>query len=93
MLGNHRIKKRSYYLFAVLKHNIMHCGTYSTNGVNDTITSVETGEIFHSIHDFVYSVYGMNTKNEFYNCYYYSEFRNRWRPIRYIVVKSKTKRN
>jgi hypothetical protein len=92
MLGNFRIKKRAYYLFAVRKHNVMHCAAYSTNGMIETITSIETGEIFHSLYDFVFSILGMNTRNEFDDCVYYSEFRNRWRPIKYIIVKSKTKK-
>jgi hypothetical protein len=93
MLGNLRIKKRAYYLFAIRKNNIMHCASYSTNGVNEIVTSIETGEIFHSLYDFVYSILGMRTKDEFENCVYYSEFRNKWRSIKYIIVKSKSKKH
>jgi hypothetical protein len=89
MLGDLRIKKRSYYLFAVRKNNIMHCGSYSSDGLDEIITSIETGEIFHSLYDFAFSILGMRVTNEYADCVYYSEFRNRWRSIKHIIRKTR----
>ena len=89
MLGNLRIKKKGYYLFAVRKNNIMYCGTYSRREMGEIITSTTTGEIFYSLYDFIFSVLKTKKINELKDCVYYSEYRNKWRSVRHILRKAK----
>lgn len=89
MFGKSLIKDKKYLILAIRKNNILHCGVYTKSHDNfEIITSIETGEIFDSIKSFVISVIGLYTKNEYKECLYYNETKNRWRSIKYIMYST-----
>lgn len=77
-------KSYSYLLLLVYKNNIDHCATYYKGVDGEYITSISTGERFYNLYDFVFSINGLATINEFMECYFYSEVCENWVPIAYL---------
>ena len=77
----------NYHILAVRKNNIMYCASYNKMSHSEIITSIETGETFHSINAFTASILGMNATNEVKDCLYYSDKRMKWRSIKRILKK------
>jgi hypothetical protein len=87
MFGKTTFKDKKYLLLSVFKNDIYHCGIYSNCGVNETITSINSGEIFHNLEDFVNSIVDGITENEWKTCLYYNESKKRWRSVKYLLRK------
>jgi hypothetical protein len=88
MLGNLRIKKHSFYIFAVCdEDDILHCASYINEYGKEYIISIETGEKFYSLYTFAIKVLGKTSIDEYKKCFYYSENREKWRSIKYILKK------
>lgn len=90
MFGKTFIKDKKYLLLSINKNDIYYCAVYSKNSKyskNETITSVNTGEIFYNLKDYVNSILETKSKNEWKDCLYYNENKKRWRSIKYILMK------
>ena len=84
MFGKKMIKPKKYILLSVIKNDIYNCGIYS----NDTITTINTGDIFYNLEDFVYSILKTKSGKEWKECLYYNENKKRWRSVKYITKKN-----
>jgi len=87
MLGNLRFKKKSYYLVAVRKDDVIYCGSYIKDKHDEFIISINTGEKFYSLHKFAATMLNRKFVNEYRECIYYSEYQNKWRSIKHILKK------
>lgn len=74
--------ENKYILLGVKKGETIYCGTYNDNKV----LSLNTGEIFYSIKDFVEIILGLNFRNELEQCFYYDDIENNWKSISSIIV-------
>ncbi len=88
MFGMKVMKNKSYILVAVQKNGIMYCGSYDNHKTKETITSLNTGEVFYDIKDFVNSILQEKTENEWKDCLYYNETKKRWRSVKYLLKKN-----
>ena len=88
MFGKTMIKNKKYILLAIIKDDKYHCGIYSNNGINESITDIDTGSIFYNIRDFSNSILKTDTNNELKECLYYNENKKRWRSVKYILKKN-----
>lgn len=89
MFGKEALKVRKYLLLSVHKNDICHCGIYSNCGKNETITTINTCEIYHNLEDFVNSIIETKSNDEWTTCLYYNESKKRWRSVKYLLKKSK----
>ena len=87
MFGKTAIKSKKYHLLSVRKNDICYCGIYSNNGIEETITSINTGDIFYNLEEFVNSILETKTENEWNDCQYYNESKKRWRAVKYLLKK------
>lgn len=87
MFGRTMIKSKKYLLLAVIKNNTYHCGVYSKNGSNETITDINTNSIFYKLENFVNSIIDTNPGDELKVCLYYNENKKRWRSVKYLLKK------
>jgi hypothetical protein len=88
MFGKPFIKNKNYLILAVRKNEVLYCGSYTKNQNYEYITSLDTGEIFHSLKEFVVNVIGFHSKNEYKECLYYNDTKKRWRSVKYILKKT-----
>lgn len=88
MFGKTMIKNKKYILLAVIKNDKYYCGIYSNNGIDESITDINTGTIFYNIKKFVNSILKTDFKNELKECLYYNENKKRWRSVKYILKKN-----
>lgn len=77
----------SYLLLGVNNFDVMYCGSYNCNenGV-ETITSINSGETFYSFKEFVVSILGMHSTDEWMECCIYDEEAKQWGEIGYFYV-------
>jgi hypothetical protein len=87
MFGKNAYKNRKYLLLSICKNDIYHCGIYSNCGNSETITSINTGNIFYNLEDFVNDILETKSKNEWKDCLYYNETKKRWRSVKYLLKK------
>jgi hypothetical protein len=80
------MKHKNYLLVAVRKNDILYTGSY-TNSSKSLITSLNTGEVYYNLKDFVNSILEEETKNEWKDCLYYNETKKRWRSVKYLLKK------
>jgi hypothetical protein len=86
MLGNRSIIKKNYILLGVYKNNKYYCGSYTRDDKDlEQITNISTGEVFHSLRNFVESILGFNTTYEWMNCYYYDDYTSKWYPMELLL--------
>lgn len=80
MFGFDTIEKKNYLLLGVYKCNVIYTGVYSydkdTN--KESIVSINSGETFYDLKSFVFSILGLNSTLEWYECYYYDEYQSNW---------------
>jgi len=87
----------AYRLLAVCNYEDTHCGAYNSIDGLETITSLQTGEVFYSVKDFVFSVIGMHSTDEWLECIFFVEpsfsddetpvllERGGWFPLRFCL--------
>lgn len=75
MFGHTINDYQSYRLLGVLKNGVVYTGTYYRNFSEreETITATLSGEVFYSIKDFVLSVNGLSSQDEWMECLFYAE--------------------
>jgi len=78
MLGKSVIMNHSYLLISVEKNGIRYCASYSKDDEKETITSINTGEVFYTLKSFVESILGFSSTYEWSDCYYYDEYNSQW---------------
>ena len=76
----------SYRLFGVHKNGMLYCATYyyDDNGI-ETITSINTGEVFYNLIDYTRSIYGIATDYEWTECSYLTDDGD-WSPLYLLCV-------
>jgi len=76
----------NYLLLSVYKNGVINCATYyRTIDNKETITSMNSGEVFYDLKSFVLSVLGYEfNNNEYEDCNYYDEEDNQWLPLSLI---------
>lgn len=84
MFGKSFIKDKKYCLLAVFKNGVYHCASYNKDINCEVITSIDTGEKFYSLDSFVKSIIGLKSVNEWNECLYYNNSKNRWRSVKYL---------
>lgn len=87
MFGKEAFKIKKYMILAVPKNDIYHCGIYNNSNLTEAITSINTGDIFHNLKDFVNSIQETKYGNEWKVCLYYNESKKRWRSVKYLLKK------
>jgi len=79
----------SYLLLGVYYLDVFHCGSYccDSNGI-ETITAISSGEVFYSLKEFVVSILGMRSTDEWMECSIFDETSDpdgqRWGEIGYF---------
>jgi hypothetical protein len=71
---------KSYLLLSVFHKNTNFCGTYYKGEDGEFITSLLTGEKFYNLRDFVISIKGLGTIDEWDTCYF-DEEEQYWFPL------------
>ena len=74
----------TYLILSVFHNNIENCGSYYNGIDGEYIASIATGEKFYNVYDFVHSITGLNTGDEFNDCYFYDEITSSWIPLHYL---------
>ena len=88
MLGRQVVNKKSYVLIGVRKDNVYHTAIYTdSNGEQEKITSIRTGEVFTDLRKFVESVRGCECYYEWSDCHYYEIETNEWFPLSYLLPR------
>lgn len=82
--SNEIYEPSSYLLLSVFHKNKDNCGSYYKGDDGEYITSIQTGERFYNLYDFVYSIKGLDTGNENMDCFFYDEIVNNWVPVNYL---------
>jgi len=82
MFGKNINIDKSYLLLSVHKRGVEYCGSYySDNNGTETITSINTGEVFYNLKNFVESIYGFDTEDEWRDCRYFNEDKSSWASL------------
>ena len=82
MFGKTMDQDLSYRLVGVYKYGKMYCGSYNkTEDGEESITSIATGEKFHSISEFIWSVRGLGSDSELLDLMIYDESSSEWYPL------------
>jgi len=92
MFGIITTEEHSYLLMGVYKNNVMYPASYfqyiDENGSHiEYISCLTSGNIYYSIHDFVSSIIGMNSinnYNDWIHCQFYDEDNKSWFPLFYL---------
>ena len=74
----------SYLLLSVYHNGTDNCGSYYKGEDGEYIVSILTGEKFYSLYDFVYSIKGLSTFNDWDDCFFFYEEISEWVPIIHI---------
>lgn len=92
MFGITTTEEHSYLLMGVYKNNVIHPASYFQY-IDDDNTHVEyiscltTGNIYHSIHEYVSSIIGLRSSNNYedwIDCQFYDEDGKCWFPLFYL---------
>lgn len=81
----------SYLLLGVYYIDSYYCGSYhcDSNGI-ETITAINSGEVFYSLKEFVGSILGMRSTDEWMECSIFDETSDpdgqRWGEIGYFYL-------
>jgi len=90
MLEYNTIDNNNYLLLGIYKNNIINCATYYHSQYDniETITSINSGEVFYNIKSFVSSILNDNeiNNNEYELCNYYNEYDNEWIPLSLLII-------
>jgi hypothetical protein len=73
-----------YLLVSVYHKDCDNCGTYYKGEDGEYITSILTGEKFYSLYDFVFSIKGLGTDDEWSSSFFYNEECGEWIPLMYL---------
>ena len=87
MFGRKTIENNNYYLLSVYKNGVLYCGSYNrdSNSGIETITSINTGEVFYSLKDFTQSILGFSSRLEWYECCFFNEERKTWLQLNFLI--------
>lgn len=84
---------KPYLLLGVYYHDIFHCGSYycDSNG-RESITAINSGEVFYSLREFVVSIIGLHSTDEWMECSIFDETSDpdgqRWGEIGYFYLEN-----
>jgi hypothetical protein len=87
MFGRKTIENKNYYLLSVYKNGVLYCSSYNRDSISgsETITSINTGEVFYSLKEFTQSILGFNSTLEWYECCFFNEDRGTWLQLNFLV--------
>lgn len=87
MFGRNTIERKNYHLLSVYKDGNLYCGSYNYNEVSDieTITSINSGEVFYNLKDFTKSILGNKSSLEWYECCFYNEDNGTWNQLNHLI--------
>lgn len=87
MFGYDIINPSNYHLIGCYKYGVIYTGSYTKIGDCEKITSINTGEVFYSIKEYIDSIYGLRMENELFTFLIYNEITNAWLPL-YAVIRT-----
>jgi hypothetical protein len=86
MFGKQTIEEFDYLLLSVYKYGTSYCASYNKNSDGtEFITSINTGEIFYNLTDFITSIHGISSGYEWIECLFYDEDSKLWAPLYFLL--------
>jgi len=80
------LNEKNYYVVGSYKNNKIYSGVYTKINNKETITSINSGEKYYRIEDFLQEIHGLGTETELTSFMIYKEDIKRWCPLTMILI-------